>query len=65
MNSRAALERVRIVFKDKDGSVVEIFEHQELLTPPNIALLMRRSYVSRAISEALSAGGVVTIEAKK
>lgn len=56
---------VRIIFKDKDGSIQEIFEMQELVTPPNIALLMRRAYVSRAISEALSGGGVVTIEAKQ
>jgi hypothetical protein len=56
---------VRMIFKDKEGSTVEIFEHGELVTPPNIALLMRRSYVSRAISEALSAGGTVTIEVRK
>jgi hypothetical protein len=56
---------VRMTFKDKVGSIVEIFEHQELVTPPNIALLMRRAYVSRAISEALSEGGAVTIEVRK
>lgn len=56
---------IRMIFKDKDGATVEIHEHSELVTPPNIALLMRRSFVSRAISEALSADGVVTIEVRK
>jgi hypothetical protein len=56
---------VRLIFKDRKGSVEEIHEWRELLTPPNIALLMRRAHVSRAISECLSAGGTVTVEAKQ
>lgn len=56
---------VRIMFTDKDDHLVEIFEISELLTPPNIALLLRRSYVSRAISKSLSEGGAVTITVKK
>lgn len=55
---------VRLIFRDEDGRTMEIFEMQELLAPPNIALLMRRAFVSRAISETLSAGGTVTVEAK-
>lgn len=53
-----------MVFKDKDGHVQEIFEMSELLVPANIALLMRRAYVSRAISASLSSGGTVTVEAQ-
>lgn len=54
---------VRLVFKNDRGWVEEIFEYGELLTPPNIALLLRRAHVTRAISKYLKANGTVTIEA--
>ena len=55
--------RLHISFKE-DGKLVEIFEVEELITPPNIALLMRRAFMSRAISRTLSRNGTVTIEVK-
>lgn len=56
---------IRLIYKDKHGSIQEIHEFQELLIPPNISLLLRRAHVSRTISKFLSEGGTVTVEAKK